>query len=240
MHITASAIRVKFKPYRKNSSILTTAGKLVCYNTVVKKIVVIGLISFIFVTVSLLTAAVVVSFTVIKPTTDAINQRLTQKFAKIVRIPQGIPPPVRGIDTTSYFWEMETLEKEVTGVRFMYDPAFTANNKLITAILEMPEGGDPSIFNKVLAAVVADDQTVKSAQDIERANLTANQKAGYSKIDLMIKPETKQALKILWTFDKNDLEEDLKKDYQKLSKYPKPIFGFLYGLPNLILGLLSG
>jgi len=104
----------------------------------------------------------------------------------------------------------------------------------------MPEGGDPSIFNKVLAAVVADDQTVKSAQDIERANLAANQKAGYSKIDLMIKPETKQVLKISWTFDKNDLEEDLKKDYQGLSKYPKPIFGFLYGLPSLIMGLLSG
>jgi len=206
----------------------------------VKRHILILVISSALILLILLITAIVSSFTVIKPTTDDINQKLTKKFAKIVRIPEGIPPPVRGIDTTSYFWEMETIEKEVTGVRFMYDPAFIGNNKQITAILEMPEGGDPSIFNKVLAAVVADDQTVKSAQDIERANLAANQKAGYSKIDLMIKPETKQVLKISWTFDKNDLEEDLKKDYQGLSKYPKPIFGFLYGLPSLIMGLLSG
>lgn len=205
-----------------------------------RKVTLIVVISSSLVLLGLLITAIVISFTVVKPTADSINQKLTKKFTKIVRIPQGIPPPVRGIDTTSYFWEMETIEKEVTGVRFMYDPAFAPYKRQITAILEMPEGGDPSIFNKVLAAVVADDQTVKSAQDIERANLAANQKAGYSKIDLMIKPETKQVLNISWTFDKNDLEEDLKDDYRKLSKYPKPIFNFLYGLPNLIIGLLSG
>lgn len=190
--------------------------------------------------ISLIVASIIISFAVIKPTTESVNQKLSKKFSSIVRIPEGILPPVRGFDTTSYFWEMETIEKEVTGVRFMYDPAFTSDKKQIMAILEMPDGGDPSLFNKVLPAVVADDQTVKSAQDIERANLAANQKAGYSKIDLLVKPQTKQVVKISWTFDKNDLEEDLKKDYQKLSKYPKPVFKFLYGFPHLILGLLAG
>ena len=147
-----------------------------------KKITLIVLISSALILVSLLIAAIVISFTVIKPTADSINQKLTKKFAKIVRIPEGIPPPVRGIDTTSYFWEMETLEKEVTGVRFMFDPAFASYKKEIVAILEMPEGSDASIFNKVLAAVVSDNQTVESARNIEKANLSANKEAGYAKI----------------------------------------------------------
>lgn len=204
-----------------------------------KKLALIFVISSAFILLVLLITVIIVSFTVIKPTTDAINRKLAKKFAKIVRIPQGIPPPVYGIDTTSYFWEMETLEKEVTGVRFMYDPAFTGDKKQIEAVLEMPQNGDPSIFNKVLAAVVSDQQTVKSAQDIEKANLSANVDAGYGKIDLTLKPETKQVVRITWTFNKNNLEDDLANDYQKLAKYPRPVFSFLYGLPHLIIGLLS-
>ena len=204
-----------------------------------KKVTLIVIISTILILLGLLIATVVISFTLVKPTTDSINQKLTTKFAKIVRIPKGIPPPVRGIDITSYFWEMETLEKEVTGVRFMYDPAFLASEKEIVAILEMPDGSDASIFNKVLAAVVADQQTAKSAQDVEKANLGANSQAGYRKIDLSIKPDTNQVIRITWTYKKKDLGDDLVGDYQKLSKYPKPIFGLLFGLPGLILGLLA-
>ena len=121
----------------------------------------------------------------------------------------------------------------------MYDPAFLASEKEIVAILEMPDGSDASIFNKVLAAVVADQQTAKSAQDVEKANLGANSQAGYRKIDLSIKPDTNQVIRITWTYKKKDLGDDLVGDYQKLSKYPKPIFGLLFGLPGLILGLLA-
>lgn len=204
-----------------------------------RKIALIVVISSLIILLILLITAIVIGFTVIKPTTDSINQKLTKKFTKIVRIPEGIPPPVRGIDTTSYFWEMETLEKEVTGVRFMFDPAFAGYKRQIVAILEMPDGSDASIFNKVLAAVVSDNQTIDSAKNIERANLSANKDAGYSKIELTIKPESKQVTRIIWAFEKNDLESDLKEDYRKLQKYPKPIFNFLYGLPDLIIGLLS-
>ena len=204
-----------------------------------KRLVLILVISSVLILLILLIAAIVVSFTVIKPTVDSINQKLAKKFSSIVRIPEGILPPVRGIDITSYFWEMETLEKEVTGVRFMYDPAFLASEKEIVAILEMPDGSDASIFNKVLAAVVADQQTAKSAQDVEKANLGANSQAGYRKIDLSIKPDTNQVIRITWTYKKKDLGDDLVGDYQKLSKYPKPIFGLLFGLPGLILGLLA-
>ena len=190
--------------------------------------------------ISAIAAGIVISFTVVKPTTKAINQKLVEHFAKIVRIPQGILPPNVGFDLTSYSWEMETIEKEVTGVKFSYNPAFVRNQNVILATLEMPEGGDVSIFNKVLGAVVSDKQSLNSALDIEKANLSANQDAGYSKINLSIKPETKQTIKITWEYDKSKLGNDLSQDYAKLAKYPPSLLGIFYGLPHLIIGLLGG
>ncbi len=205
-----------------------------------KKTILILIISFALILLGLLTSAVVISFTVIKPTTDSINQKLATKFSKIVRIPQGIQSPFITVNSTGYFWEMETIENEVTGVKFMFDPSFTSDKKEIEAILDMPENGDASIFNKVLPAVIADEQTVKSVKDWQKANLGANDQAGYSKIDLVIKPETKQVIRVTWVYEKENLGDELTGDYQKLTKYKKPLFGFLYELPNLIIGLLSG
>ena len=190
--------------------------------------------------ISAIAAGIVISFTVVKPTTKAINQKLVEHFAKIVRIPQGILPPNIGFDLTSYSWEMETIEKEVTGVKFSYNPVFVRSQNVILATLEMPEGGDVSIFNKVLPAVVADKQSVDSAINVEKANLSANQDAGYSKINLSIKPETKQTIKITWEYDKSKLGNDLSQDYAKLAKYPPSLLRIFYGLPHLIIGLLGG
>ena len=190
--------------------------------------------------ISLIAAAVVLSFTVVKPTTETINQKLTEHFAKIVRIPKGILPPNIGFDSTSYSWEMETIEKEVTGVKFSYNPVFVRNQNVLLATLEIPEGGDVSIFNKVLPAVVSDKQSVDLAINIEKANLSANQDAGYSKINLSVKPETKQTVKITWEYDKSKLGNDLSQDYAKLAKYPPSLLRIFYGLPHLIIGLLGG
>ena len=190
--------------------------------------------------ISAIAAGIVISFTVVKPTTKAINQKLVEHFAKIVRIPQGILPPNVGFDLTSYSWEMETIEKEVTGVKFSYNPVFVRSQNVILATLEMPEGGDVSIFNKVLPAVVADKQSVDSAINVEKANLSANQDAGYSKINLSVKPETKQTVKITWEYDKSKLGNDLSQDYAKLAKYPPSLLRIFDGLPHLIIGLLGG
>ncbi|OGD93050.1 hypothetical protein A2697_01950 [Candidatus Curtissbacteria bacterium RIFCSPHIGHO2_01_FULL_41_44] len=184
--------------------------------------------------------AIVVSFTIIKPTTESINQKLVQKMASVVRIPQGILPPSYDIDQTSFFWEMETLEKEVTGVRFKYQTGFFKNQNKIEAVLEMPENGDPALFNKVLPAVIADGQSLRAAQDIEKADLSANQMVGYQQIRLAVKRETKQATKIIWDFDKTSLGEDLNRDYAKLERYPTFFFKILYSLPNLIVSFFSG
>jgi len=206
----------------------------------VKKIVIISVVLVFVLLIASIAAGIIISFTVVKPTTKAINQKLAEHFAKIVRIPQGILPPNIGFDSTSYSWEMETIEKEVTGVKFSYNPAFVRNQNVILATLEMPERGDASIFNKVLPAVVSDKQSLNSALDIEKANLSANQDAGYSKINLSVKPETKQTIKITWEYDKSKLGNDLSNDYAKLAKYPPSLLGIFYGLPHLIIGLLGG
>jgi hypothetical protein len=151
-----------------------------------------------------------------------------------------IAPPIRGFDEIIYFWEMETIEKEVTSVKFRYTPSFAKNQNIIEATLEMPEGSDPSLFNKVLPAIITDSQSLNSTSNIEKANLSGNEKAGYEKIKLAIKPETKQTILITWEFTKAKLPQDLKGEYSKLATYPLPILKILYGLPNLVFGLLSG
>jgi hypothetical protein len=206
----------------------------------VKKKLLIAAVVAILILIFLLVATIISSFTVVKPTTQSIDQKLAQKMASIVRIPQGIPLPSHDFEETVYFWEMETLEKEVIGVRFKYQTGFSKNEDKIEAVLEMPEKGDPSIFNKVLSAVIADRQSLEAAQDPQKANLSVNQSVGYQQIRLAVKPETKQTIKIIWDFDKTSLGEDLHRDYLKLERFPTFLLKILYGLPNLIIGLFSG
>ncbi|OGD83096.1 hypothetical protein A2165_04175 [Candidatus Curtissbacteria bacterium RBG_13_40_7] len=206
-----------------------------------KKVILISIVGVVATLISIVFAAIFISFSQVLPATDAINQKLTQQvMAKVVRIPQMIEPPIRGFDEVIYSWEMETLEKEVIGVKFRYTPAFAKNQTNLIATLEMPEGADASIFNKVLPALISDNQSLNSAQDVEKANLNANDQAGYERIKLAVKPQTKQTILITWEFEKNKLPKDLTNEYSKLSRYPLPILKILHSLPHFIFGLLSG
>lgn len=185
-------------------------------------------------------AAIVYSFTTVKPTTQSINQDLAEYFSKVIYIPKvGIPPPIQGYNETIYFWEMETLEKEVVGVRLKHDTAFAKNQNVITLTLEKEEKGDPSIFNKVLPAVIADKQSLDAATDPKKANLAPNPNAGYKSIKLLVLPQTGQTAQVVWEFEKSKLPDDLKSKYQKLGNLPSPILKFLYTLPHFILSLFS-
>ena len=205
-----------------------------------KKITIIFLLLVIIFLIVLAVAAVIASFVIVKPTTEAINQKLTEHFSKIVRIPKGILPPNIDFNQTSYLWEMETTEKEVIGVKFTYTPAFLKDQNVIVATLEMPEGSDASIFDKILPAIITDKQSVNSALDVKKANLSANQESGYSKIMLSVKEDTQQTVKITWQYDKVNLTEDLTQEYTKLAAYPSFILKILYSLPHLVIGLLGG
>lgn len=202
-----------------------------------KKILII-VAALIFLLIAAFIFAIYYSFTTVKPTTEQINQDLASYFSRVVYIPKGIPPPIQGFEETIYFWEMETLEKEVVGVRLKHNTAFEKNQKVITLTLEMEEKGDPSIFNKVMPAVIADQQSLSSAREPEKANLSANEEVGYNGIKLSVIPERKQTTQVIWEFEKSNLPEELKSKFKKLENLPA--LGFLYSLPHFILSLFSG
>ncbi len=205
-----------------------------------KKVLIISLLTFFILIFVLVLAAVYFSFKIVKPTTQDINSKLEKYFANLIYIPKGIPRPSVDLSQTTYYWEMETRDKEVIGVTFNYNPAFTAKEHIINANLSMPQNGDASIFTKVLPAVIADKQSLDSALDPKKANLSANNQVGYEKIDLQVKPDTEQSVKISWEFNKNNLPKELKDDYTKLEKIPVPLLGILYGIPHFLISLASG
>lgn len=205
-----------------------------------KKPLIITIIGIFSTLATLFVAALVVGFTIVVPTTEAINTQLAKDLAKIVAIPQFIPSPALSFDQTSYLWEMETREGEVTPVRFHHDTAFSKDQKEIKAVLELPQGGDPSIFVKVLPAVITDEKSLRSAQDPQKADLSPNPNAGYKQISIRIREETKQTTKITWEFEKSALSPQLQNLYAKLAVYPPTLLRFLYHLPKVTLEMLSG
>lgn len=193
---------------------------------------------FAFTIIAVLIVTIIVSFKVVKQTTDKINLALKQDLQKIVRIPQVIPPETKSFDKTTYIWEMETKEGEITKVKFTHDTAFSKKTEKINATLEMEPNSDPSIFNKVLPAVIAEPQTIISIVDPARANLSANGEAGYKKIELLAN-DASQVVKINWEFNKNVFVEKRSDLYSKIYSFPDPLLVLLYKLQRGILLLFS-
>lgn len=185
--------------------------------------------------------AISTAFTTVKPTTEKINVGLETAFSKVVRIPKvSISRPSLDFSQTTYLWEMETLEKEVIEVRFSYTPAYTSEDKEITAVLEMTEKGDPSIFDKVLPALVADEQSLNTARDPQKVNFGASEKALYSKLAIVKDSRGDKTIKISWIYNKNQISENFKEEYQRIEIYPKPILETLYSIPGFLVSLVKG
>lgn len=204
------------------------------------KRLILAIIFFFIASLALLVWAIYLSFSLVRPTTEQINKQLaSQVFSKIIRIPEGIQRPSYEFGQTRYFWEMETNQKEVTGINFTFNPAFTKTEDKIVASLEMPQNGDPSIFTKVLPAVVSDNQSLKSAQDPEKANLSENSQALYSKLELNRDSKNNQTIKIIWTYEKSKLPQEIQDLYQKLN-YPPKILKVLDSIPGFLINLARG
>jgi len=105
--------------------------------------------------------------------------------------------------------------------------------------LEMPENSDPSIFTKVLPAVIADAQTLKSATDPLKQNLNGNKNVGFEKIALEKDKKNNQTIKVSWKYSKENLPEEIKKLYGKLN-YPQALLKTFYKIPNFLLSLAKG
>lgn len=204
-----------------------------------KKIILFSLILLAILSAALISFSIYLGFKVIKPATQAINKNIEKDLSRVVRIPEGIPRPIYGFDETIYYWEMETLAKETVAVRYKFTPAFSSKNDRIIAILEMPENSDPSIFNKVLPAIIVDSQSLFAAQDPAKANLGANDQSLFSSIKLALNANG-QTTQIIWEFEKKNLSPKLKNLYGDLDKYPDSVLQFLFGVPGLVIGLLNG
>ncbi len=197
------------------------------------------LIVFFILTIFLIITIIIISFKIVKQTTDSINFALKKDFQKVVRIPDVIPPETKGFNKTVYIWEMVTNEEEITKVKFTHDTAFIKSSEKINATLEMPPGSDPSIFFKVLPAVVADPQTIISITDEKRLNLAANSDAGYSSIQLFADEKSQKIVKVVWEFDKTAFVDKNSNLYNKIYNYPEPLLHILYKIQRGILLIFS-
>lgn len=206
-----------------------------------RKIALLSVSSFIFILIFLGIVAEIISFRVVKKTTDQINKNLNKKFQQIVLIPAVIPPSYRGYYQTIYNWEMETPQNEVIRVFFTHDTGFSKSQNKITATLSMEPNADASLFNKVLPAVISDNQALSSAQHFENANLSANSEIGYQRIKLEpVEGDTTRMTRITWEFDKSQIAKGDDDLYSKLNSFPEPILTILYSLQQFTIGIFSG
>lgn len=184
--------------------------------------------------------ALIISFKLVKQTTDNINVDLKDKLGVVVRMPKEARPTYRGFTTTIYTWEMETNQNEVTTIIFKHDTGFSRTQNKIKATLQMDQSGDPSLFNKVLPAVIADKQSLTSAQNIEHPNLDANPEVGYGKLQLYAyQGNSQQVSEIDWEFDKSVIGKNSLEFYNKLNEYPEWLIEWLYWLQHTTLTLLA-
>ncbi|MEX2028647.1 MAG: hypothetical protein WD988_04085 [Candidatus Curtissbacteria bacterium] len=205
-----------------------------------KKIIIFSLAGLILAAIAFFAWATYISFKVVKPTTVSINTKLQNHLSSVVKVPEGIPYPSNGFDEVSYTWEMETLSNEVSAINYKYTPAYQKSQKAIEVSLYMPENGDPSIFTKVLPAIIFDEQSVKATEDPLKANTNGNSDAGYSQIILSTSPKTGKTTSISWIFKKEDLPKELKEDYAKLNQYPDTLVSILYKIPSFLVSLVAG
>ncbi len=182
----------------------------------------------------------IISFKLVKQTTDNINADLKNKFGVIVRIPKDARPTYRGFTTTIYSWEMETNQNEVTTVIFKHDTGFLRAQNTIKATLQMDQAGDPSLFNKILPAIIADKQSLNSAQTQQSLNFDAKTDAGFKKLQVYAyKGNSQQISEVDWEFDRDTIGKDSMGLYNKLFKYPEWLIKALHTLQHTTLTLLA-
>lgn len=205
-----------------------------------KKVVILPILGAVILFIVLIAFSVYLAFAKVKPATDAINRDIQRDIARVVEVPKEVGLPSQDFEITTYNWQMETPAKEITPVSFSFTPAFSKNSNKIVATLSMPEGGDPSIFNKVLEGIIIDKQSQAAAKDPLKASLEASGGAVFSKVALAISQKSQQTIGITWEFEKKNLSTDLNNEYKKLNIYPEPVLKFLYSLRGFVIDLFKG
>lgn len=184
--------------------------------------------------------ALIISFKFVKQTTDLINGDLKNNFGVVVRIPKDARPTHRDFSTTIYSWDMETNQNEVTNVIFKHNTGFSPGQNKIVASLEMNQTGDPSLFDKVLPAIISDRQSLFSAQHRDNPKLDPNPDVGYKKMDIYAyEGDSQHISKISWEFDRDLIGKSAMPLYDKLQSHKEWQIKALYSLQSFTLKVLS-
>lgn len=186
-------------------------------------------------------SAIVLSFKVVRQTTDNINTDLKQNFQSIVTIPTPVPPETKTFDQTKYTWEMETDAGEVIRVQFIHDTDFSKSSDQMVAALEMQPGSDPSLFYKVLPAVITDQPTLTSLSGIYHSDLGQSPQNLYQSVEFKTVPnQSDKVVKITWHLNRDYFINKNEANYKKIYSYPEPVTKALYAIQKIIIEIFSG
>lgn len=203
-----------------------------------KKILV-GIIILFAVVVAFIVAAITFSFTYLKKNTDNIIKIQRDKLTTIINIPNAVPPSNPTFDSITYTWEMETTQNEVTGVNITQTTGFTKSKDSILIVLERTAGGDASIFDRVLPAVIADEEVLKAAFSSEKVTQLKDGKTGF-RVATIERDASDKVVKITWEFEKNNFGKNIDTEYKKLQSLPEPTIISLYVIQSVAIAALSG
>ncbi len=199
----------------------------------------IALVLFILVAIGI--AAIILSFKVVRQTTDKINSSLKENFQTIVTIPTPVPPETKTFSQTKYVWEMETDAGEIIKVQFTHDTNFSKSSNQMDATLEMQPGSDPSLFYKVLPAVVTDQPTLASLADPYHPNLGQSPQNLYQSVEFTTAiNHADKVSKITWHLNRDYFINKNEANYRKIFSYPEPVTKTLYAIQRIIIEIFSG
>lgn len=182
---------------------------------------------------------IILSFVYVKSTTDQIVRLERDYIVKLIRIPNAVPPSNPLWNSISYVWEMETNQAEITKVRVNQSTGFSRYEDKIIVSVQREIGSDPSIFDKVIPAVINDQQTLNSAFTKNNKNFGKNDEFGYEKIEIAYNDTGEKVDKVTWEFDKSKLPANLNAQFSRLNRFPEGFVKTLYNIQKGVILLLS-
>jgi len=182
--------------------------------------------------------AVTLSFTLLKKNTDNLIKAQRDKLLTIINVPNAVPPSNPTFNSVTYTWEMETMQKEVTGVNILQTTGLERADEKIIVVLEKSAGGDASIFDKVLPAVIKDTQVLNAAYSPEKITHLENGKTGFKSVTIQ-RDNSDKIAKITWEFNKKEFGENADAYYDKINSMPESAIKILYNIQNIIISAFS-
>lgn len=183
---------------------------------------------------ALLLATIIFSFTFLKKNTDELIKTQRDKLITLINVPNAVPPSNPTYNSVTYSWEMETPQKEVATASVVQTTGLIKADRSVLVILEKTPGGDASVFEKVLPAVIADKEVLKAAFSDEKVSNLENGQTGFKKASIERDLSSGKVVKVVWEFDKNSFGEKSTELYGKLNK-PELLIKILYAVQNIII-----